>query len=271
MRKGYKIGEVASLFKISNRTLIHYDQIDLLKPAYVDRENNYRYYSFHQIFQLYFIIILKNSGFSLEDIKKYTNSKNIGESMEFLSSKEKIIQEKIEELEKTRDIIREKRKEFENILNSEELVPSIVCEGPFKALLIDIENPQSGIEVGKAYNGLFKLEKGVDLKNKKYITAVDVENLKKRDFSQIKKMGILIPEGISIPSRLLSEKTMFATILHKDSFESLEESYMKLLHFIEENSYEITGDSIEISNELLLPLDKGIGGILRILIPVAPK
>lgn len=77
----------------------------------------------------------------------------------------------------------------------------------------------------------------------------------------------MIPEGINIPSRLLSEKTMFATILHKDSFESLEESYVKLMNFIEENSYEIIGDSIELSNELMLPLDKGIGGIIKKIIP----
>ena len=172
MRKGYKIGEIANLFKISNRTLIHYDQINLLKPAYVDGENGYRYYSFHQIFQLYFIIILKNSGFSLEDIKKYTNSKNIQESMEFLDSKEKEIEDKIEELKKTRDIIREKQREFKNILTLKEMLPSIVYEGPFRAVLKDIENPSSGIEVGKAYNDLFRLEAELNLKDKKYIGVV---------------------------------------------------------------------------------------------------
>lgn len=268
MRKGYKIGEIANLFKISNRTLIHYDQINLLKPAYVDDENGYRYYSFHQIFQLYFIIILKNSGFSLEDIKKYTNSKNIQESMEFLDSKEKIIEAKIEELKKTKEMLQEKREEFKYILNLKEMPPSIVFEGPFRGILRDIEKPSCGIEAGQAYNELFQIEKELDVKEKKYIGVVDIEDLKKRDFSKLKTLGILIPEGVDIPSRLLSEKNMFATILHKDSFENLEKSYGKLMDFIEENSYEIVGDSIEISNEVLLPLEKGIGGILKILIPV---
>ncbi|MGL4533771.1 MAG: MerR family transcriptional regulator [Fusobacteriaceae bacterium] len=268
MRKGYKIGEIAKLFNISNRTLIHYDHINLLKPDYVDQENSYRYYSFHQIFKLYFIIILKKSGFSLEDIKIYTNSKNIEESIEFLNSKEKILSKKIEEFKKTRKIIQEKQEEFKKISNLKEMLPSIVSEGPFRAVLVDIEDSFSGIEVGKAYNNLFKLEKNLNLKNKKYIGGVDIENLKKRDFFKLKNLGILIPEELNIPSKTISEKAKFATILHKDSFESLEQSYEKLINFIELNSYEILGDSIEISNELLLPLKKGIGGILKILIPV---
>lgn len=268
MRTGYKIGEVAKLFNISNRTLIHYDQINLFKPDYVDQENGYRYYSSHQILELYFILILKNSGFSLKDIKEYTQSRNIQESIDFLKSKEELIDIKIEELKKTKMIIREKQEEFEKILLSDEIAPSIIYAGPFQAIIENIESPFDGIEIGKIYNKLFSLEKDLNFKDKKYIAIVDKSDLNKKEFSKLKKLGILIPEDEKYSSEILTEKRKFATITHKDSYESLEESYKKLLDFIQINSYNIVGDSIEISNEWMLQLEKGIGGIVKILIPI---
>lgn len=42
------ISEMAKLHGITRQTLIHYDSIDLFKPAKVDT-NGYRYYCKHQI------------------------------------------------------------------------------------------------------------------------------------------------------------------------------------------------------------------------------
>lgn len=55
------ISEMAKLHGITKQTLIHYDNIDLFKPAKVDT-NGYRYYCKHQIPYLREICFLKFVG-----------------------------------------------------------------------------------------------------------------------------------------------------------------------------------------------------------------
>ena len=59
------ISEMAKLHGITRQTLIHYDNIDLFKPAKVDT-NGYRYYCKHQIPYLREICFLKSLGISLK-------------------------------------------------------------------------------------------------------------------------------------------------------------------------------------------------------------
>jgi DNA-binding transcriptional MerR regulator/effector-binding domain-containing protein len=59
------IGEFARLGMVSVRTLRHYDEIGLLRPASVDPETGYRHYTPAQLGQLNRIIALKELGLSL--------------------------------------------------------------------------------------------------------------------------------------------------------------------------------------------------------------
>ncbi|MCB0238262.1 MAG: MerR family transcriptional regulator, partial [Anaerolineae bacterium] len=65
----YKIGEFSRLSRITVKTLRHYDEAGLLRPAYVDRFSGYRYYSAGQLPDLYQILSLKDLGLSLEQIR----------------------------------------------------------------------------------------------------------------------------------------------------------------------------------------------------------
>jgi DNA-binding transcriptional MerR regulator len=63
-----KIGEFAALAQISIRMLRHYDHLGLLKPAYVDRNSDYRYYTLEQLPRLNRILALKDLGLTLGEI-----------------------------------------------------------------------------------------------------------------------------------------------------------------------------------------------------------
>jgi DNA-binding transcriptional MerR regulator len=64
-----KIGAFSSLGHTSVKTLRFYDSVGLLRPAYVDRDSRYRYYSVEQLAQLRLILRLKAFGFSLREIR----------------------------------------------------------------------------------------------------------------------------------------------------------------------------------------------------------
>lgn len=64
-----KIGDFSRLGQVSVRMLRHYDQMGLIKPAYVDPDSEYRYYSLEQLPRLHRILALKDLGLSLEQIE----------------------------------------------------------------------------------------------------------------------------------------------------------------------------------------------------------
>ena len=66
----FSIGEFARLGTVSVRTLRHYDEIGLLRPAKVDAQSGYRYYSASQLGQLNRIVALKELGLSLTQAKQ---------------------------------------------------------------------------------------------------------------------------------------------------------------------------------------------------------
>jgi len=65
-----KIGDFSKQAQVSVKTLRYYDERDLLKPAWIDRFTGYRYYALIQLPRLNRIIVLKDLGFSLEQIKR---------------------------------------------------------------------------------------------------------------------------------------------------------------------------------------------------------
>lgn len=68
-----KIGEFSRLSKVTVKTLHHYDQIGLLKPAEIDKFTEYRYYTLDQLPRIHSIMALKELGLSLEQISNLLN------------------------------------------------------------------------------------------------------------------------------------------------------------------------------------------------------
>ena len=70
MKTFLNIGEFAHVCHTTRETLLHYDRKGLLKPGYVS-ENGYRRYSMKQFFDFDVISLLKETGSTLEEIKRY--------------------------------------------------------------------------------------------------------------------------------------------------------------------------------------------------------
>jgi len=75
----FSIGEFARLGGVSIRTLRHYDEIGLLRPASVDPDTGYRGYRATQLAQLNRILALKELGLSLTQARQLVDGVTVEE------------------------------------------------------------------------------------------------------------------------------------------------------------------------------------------------
>ena len=124
------IKEFADFTGVSVRTLHYYDEIDLLKPAIVDKDNGYRYYDRKNAERMFEIIFLREMDFSLKSIKDILSSPNYNKKEAFRKQKELLLLKKsrldrlISALEKAEkgefDMKSLNNNEYENAKNSYE-------------------------------------------------------------------------------------------------------------------------------------------------------
>lgn len=69
-----KIGDFAKLFDVSINTVRFYEKKGLLVPGYIDIYSGYRYYNEKNIEEMTVILNLKELGFTLEEIKNYSEA-----------------------------------------------------------------------------------------------------------------------------------------------------------------------------------------------------
>ena len=61
----FRIGDFSKVSRVSIRVLRHYDELGMLKPAQVDSQTGYRYYTADQLQRLNRVLAFREMGFPL--------------------------------------------------------------------------------------------------------------------------------------------------------------------------------------------------------------
>lgn len=99
------IGEMAKMNHITVTTLRLYDELDLLKPVYVNPETNYRYYDIKQNARLDLIQYMKELQMNLKEIKELLDKEDINLIEAILIKKKQQLSIQINDLQRTKDAI----------------------------------------------------------------------------------------------------------------------------------------------------------------------
>ena len=102
-----KTGDFARLCGTNKRTLIHYDEIGLFKPAYTD-DRGYRYYSESQFDVFFTINCLSKLGMPLKEIGAFLNHRNPQAVKKLLLEQREEVLKEEERIRKTRQVIETK-------------------------------------------------------------------------------------------------------------------------------------------------------------------
>jgi DNA-binding transcriptional MerR regulator len=274
MKNRYKISEIAKIFNISRQTLIFYHKKNILIPDIIDEENGYRYYSNEQIWDLFFLLTLKKAGFSLEEIKAYSEIKNSDKSIIFLENKINEIDKKISELKKSKKTILKKLeniRDFSSTSTKEEEFKIEEIEN-INWYSIDMKEKTDEVEMATNYEKLNSFAKKYSIDDIEYITMTEIENIENVKIDggivPVEKVGIVIPKNIVIEK---SEELILGKVIsikYNNPYSNLVKTYQNLKRYIEKNGYKTYGYAIEIAHELTISTEKGIGGILKIVVPI---
>lgn len=102
-----KTGDFARLCGTNKRTLIHYNEIGLFKPAYTD-DRGYRYYSESQFDVFFTINCLSKLGMPLREIGAFLNHRNPQALKKLLLEQREEVLKEEERIRKTRQVIETK-------------------------------------------------------------------------------------------------------------------------------------------------------------------
>ena len=106
METYFSVGELSKLTNVPIQTLRYYDKMGLLKPAYINKQNNYRYYSINQFIKIDLLKQCKLMGLSLKEIEDLLKDEITADSMiKILEQQRVVLDKKIKELEAVKSYI----------------------------------------------------------------------------------------------------------------------------------------------------------------------
>lgn len=245
----FRIGQLASIYKISGKTLRYYDELGLLKPQYVDQITGYRYYTSSQIPLLNEIFLLKEMGLSLKEIA-YLLQRKEDENGEVLKGvlelKQMELNRQILELNKKNQTIELLKKKLES---QGQLQISSLNVGIKAVERMRVASLKATISAYSTQESLW--EELLDFLNSSRIKTgterytIYYDSVFKGDDIQVEiQKRVLRPfEGNErIRCKEVGAIEQVAYLLHTGEHESVIDSYEAIFTWIEENDYEIIGN-----------------------------
>lgn len=113
MKNYFTISEFAKLRDININSLRYYEKLGLLKPAYIDESNGYRYYSAEQVSLLNKIILCIQLGIPLKEMVEFLDEHGNLESQKLLERGRIVAKERIQEMQNNLDYIEYSLKNIE--------------------------------------------------------------------------------------------------------------------------------------------------------------
>ena len=244
----YTSGEFAKMAHITKKTLRYYDEIGLFKPSFVNKDNNYRYYTLDQFQYLETIKYLKELGLSLDKIKYNLTNLNSEDVINSLEEQNNIIDAKISELQLIKQKINKKIIQIKDSTRNDLL--ETIREVDF--------NERQAVRLRHSiktdYDIEFSLRKLIKMSdNKIFLTyglvgvSISRDDLIHRKYDEYKSIFVMIEEEKYDKSLIkIFPKGTYVCIRFKGVHKDAPPYYEKLINYINKQGYEIIDDSLEM-------------------------
>ena len=247
MNTRFSIGEMSKLFGISIKTLRYYDDIGLFKPAEVNPETGYRYYTYEQFEQLNTIGYLKYLGVSLKEIRNHLATRGLDNYYRLLMKERSIVSEKIAALERIALRLDSQMAELMEVKEMEDKGAPRIRTLEARRILKLAEPIRSNFELELALRKMQAYStRALPLVSGRVGLTLSKEALKNGAFSHFNGIFIILEEGIDSELQSVIPEGDYVTIEYCGNDHKASPDYYKvLLDYIEKEDLEVTGDAIE--------------------------
>lgn len=231
----FTTGEFAKLVGVSKHTLFHYDKSGIFCPELKD-ENGYRYYSAFQVEPFFVISLLKELGMPLKKIKEFLDIRNPKDLISLLNIQNEKIDKEINRLITIKEVISQKIKTTQSLFNID--TEKIFISQEKKELLFLTKalssTGQRSVAVTFAnhmkrcdeYNIAFHFSVG---------QMINLKNICKGNCDSYSFFYTKISSPLPDANIYLKEEGNYLTAYHTTGYNSIEETYLKMLRFANEN------------------------------------
>lgn len=242
----FKIGEMADLFDLNIRTLRYYDQIDLVKPEYIDEQSGYRYYSTAQFEPLNTIRYLRDLDMSLEDIRAFLRNRDADAMREMMHAQLDELTQRQHDLDLIRRKLTTRLTQIERAQNDPLGVVEFRSMEARKAVLLryalapdsDLEYPIRLLAKNIGVRGVFLGMVGL---------SISMQRLTTGDFKSYDNIFLLLDGETSEDAETIFPAGTYASLRFRGTHDSAAKYYRILHREILQHGYEICGDSLEIT------------------------
>ncbi|MCI6431947.1 MAG: MerR family transcriptional regulator [Oliverpabstia sp.] len=245
----FRIGEVSKLFHVSISILRHYDKIGLLKPEYTDPDTGYRYYSTRQFECLNTIRYLRALDMPLEKISGFLQNRNIDSIHNLLIEQQREVKRRRQELALIEHKIEKRLQQLEDALSSQLDVIKLIRNPARRLTAIRRElSPSNYLDLEYSIRELEQSEENSVTFLGKVGLGISAKNLNHHRYRPYDIVFILLDEEDQFNGKtiFLPEETCLS-IRFQGGHERAPEYYEKLMSYIEQNHYSVTGFSKEIT------------------------
>lgn len=253
----YSVGQFSRICGMSVKTLHHYDEVGLLKPARIDPETGYRYYDYGQIRTALQIRRLKDCRLPLNRIAEWLNADNPVTSRTILTESIHEVERSIEELRQTKNNILSLLNELET---NKPLMPVSTISDCFEEMRKDTwiysireAVPISGIDdlVRTLLERLYALK--LEVEDDARLMTIFHDDEIDPACTEL-EVGLAVQPSFSgLPGTRSMEGGKHVGVEVEGPYSELPFGYAKLIDYIRSNGYTIVGRPFEMYITGLLP------------------
>lgn len=269
----FKIGEFAALTQVPISQLRYYDEIQLFAPAYTHPDSGYRYYTAAQIPELDRIIVLKELGLSLEQIRSLVSDNITPSEIHVILShqREQVIQTLKQEIARLRQIETrlEQLAQYGSLPAAPRVILKHVPELHYLAARAVGQQPHVFADVYAARNEI-KALKANHLLAVMYSRNNGAEEY---EVGYVVKAGYkgshTLPSGLTLHASTLPAVEQMASLVYEGHWDDSHTALLELGRWLEQNRYQIAGAFRKVFLQMSDPLVDA-RAVVELQIPVEP-
>lgn len=257
------VNAFAKICGVTKHTLYHYEDVGLFKPVHVS-DNGYRYYSYQQYDQIRFILMLRELGVSIDQIKVYINQSDY-DIEAFLNENIIKIEEEIQKLQRMKFNIHQLLDRFSEM---ESVTPGVIFKTWMPKMKImgsaaskKAKNYEQGLQVYAQYCAEHQVEGSRMIGER-----MPLDNIRKGHYFEYDY--VFIDAKDSQHYNDVVEEGYYLCMYYKGNYDKCYEAYIQMMDYAGRNDLKIGtyGYEIYVSNNILVQEDDA--QIIKVFAPL---